>query len=366
MDRILVNDLARHTAPIAAEIRHAVDKVLAKGWYVLGEEGEAFEREFAEFSGAAHCVGVANGTDALELAFRALGIGAGSRVATVANAGCYATTALSLVGATPVFIDVAETDHLMDVELLAGAASAGGIDAVVVTHLFGLMHDMAAIRAVADRHGLPVIEDCAQAHGAHRNGLQVGTAGDIACFSFYPTKNLGAIGDGGAVLTGDDKLAARVRRLRQYGWDKKYHVAFAGGRNSRLDEVQAAVLRAKLPHLRRWNERRRRIAARFSESIDNPRIVCPPVREDGYVAHLYVVTCEERAALRAHLETAQIGCDIHYPIPDHLQACMQPSSGSSALPVTERLAERVLTLPCFPELTDAEVDYIIERLNTWR
>ena len=167
------------------------------------------------------------------------------------------------------------------------------------------------------------------------------------------------------MLTGDDKLAARVKRLRQYGWDRKYHVAFAGGRNSRLDEVKAAVLRAKLPYLRRWNERRRRIAARYSgnrESSDR----FPPVREDGYVAHLYVVTCEERAALRAYLETAQIGCDIHYPIPDHLQACMQPSSGSLALPVTERLAERVLTLPCFPELTDTEVDYIIERLNAWR
>ncbi len=366
MKRILVNDLARHTAPIADDIRQAVERVVARGWYVLGEEGEAFEREFAQFSGASHCVGVANGTDALELAFRTLGIGVGSRVATVANAGCYATTALTLVGATPVFIDVVDTDHLMNVELLAVAAAAGDIDAIVVTHLFGLMHDMAAIRAIANRHSLPVIEDCAQAHGAHRNGLQAGTAGDIACFSFYPTKNLGAIGDGGAVLTGDEELAARLKRLRQYGWDKKYHVAFAGGRNSRLDEVQAAVLRAKLPHLRRWNDRRRRIASHYSENIENPRVVCPPVREEGYVAHLYVVTCEERTALRQHLERARIGCDIHYPIPDHRQPFMPPGSGSTALPATERLAERVLTLPCFPELSDAEVDYIIEQINTWR
>jgi dTDP-4-amino-4,6-dideoxygalactose transaminase len=270
------------------------------------------------------------------------------------------------VGATPVFIDVVETDHLMNVELLAGAASAGDIDAIVVTHLFGLMHDMAAIRAIADPHGLPVIEDCAQAHGAHRDGRQAGSSGDIACFSFYPTKNLGAIGDGGALLTGDAELAARLRRLRQYGWDSKYQVAFAGGRNSRLDEIQAAVLRSKLLHLRRWNDRRHRIASRYSSDIENPRIVCPLVREEGYVAHLYVVACEDRARLRQHLETAQIGCDIHYPIPDHRQPLMLRSNGSITLPVTERLAERVLTLPCFPELSDAEVDYIVEQVNAWR
>ena len=195
--------------------------------------------------------------------------------------------------------------------------------------------------------------------------MRAGSVGDVACFSFYPTKNLGGIGDGGAVVTSDRELLERLKSLRQYGWETKYHVVRSGGRNSRLDEIQAAVLSAKLPYLDGWNARRRDIAARYSTAISHPKITCPPVRGEEYVAHLYVVTCEDRADLQKHLSAAEISSDIHYPIPDHLQPAMAGLMPGSSLPVTEHLAGHILTLPCFPELTDAEVDRIIARVNSW-
>jgi aminotransferase EvaB len=365
MSSILINDLVRHSMGVGAEIRLALERVITSGWYVLGSEGSAFEREFAGYCGVAHCVGVANGTDALEIAFRVLAIGTGKRVATVANAGCYATSALNLVGATPVFVDVNADDHLMNLERLSATVSAGGIDAIVVTHLFGVMHDMAAVRQLADRVGIPVIEDCAQAHGARRGGQRAGSVGDIACFSFYPTKNLGAIGDGGAIITNDSDITALIRSLRQYGWESKYRVTSSGGRNSRLDEIQAAVLRAKLPHLDRWNSRRREIATRYSEAIKHPRISTPPIRGEESVAHLYVVTSDDSVGLRQYLAAGDIACDVHYPIPDHLQPILAAHHERPSLPVTESLAQRILTLPCFPELTNQEVDYIIDHINAW-
>jgi dTDP-3-amino-2,3,6-trideoxy-4-keto-D-glucose/dTDP-3-amino-3,4,6-trideoxy-alpha-D-glucose/dTDP-2,6-dideoxy-D-kanosamine transaminase len=365
MSTLPINDLSRHTMVVGADIRRAIERVVGSHWHILGPEVSAFEREFAEYCGATHCVGVASGTDALELAFRALAIGTGKRVATVANAGCYTTVALNIVGATPVFVDVEEDSRLMSLECLERLAAAGDVDAVVVTHLFGLMHDMQPIRTLADRANIPVIEDCAQAHGARRDGRMAGSIGDVACFSFYPTKNLGAIGDGGALVTNDPDVASRLRCLRQYGWETKYRIVSPGGRNSRLDELQAAVLRAKLPHLDRWNARRREIAARYSASIKSLRIGCPPVRGEEYVAHLYVVTCEDPSGLQRHLAAVGIASEIHYPIPDHLQPFMRENGPRHSLPVTERLAQRILTLPCFPELRDQEVDYIIHRVNIW-
>ena len=195
--RILINDLSRHSRSLEADIRQAIDRVIASGWYILGSECSGFEREFANYCGTAFCVGVANGTDALELGFRAVGLTAGKRVASVANAGFYTSAALHAVGATPVYVDVVADSQLMDLQRLRSLVDAGKVDAVVITHLFGLMHDMAAVRALADRAGIPVIEDCSQAHGAHRDGRRAGSVGDVACFSFYPTKNLGALGDGG-------------------------------------------------------------------------------------------------------------------------------------------------------------------------
>ncbi len=366
MKNLPVNDLRRQTAALKDEIAAAVERVVGSGWYILGQEGVTFEREFANYCGTAECVGVANGTDALELSFRALEIGPGTRVATVANAGGYVTAALNLVGATPIYADVDPDNQLMDLAKLEALTSSGQIDAVVITHLFGRLHDMDAVLAMARGAGIPIIEDCAQAHGARRGDGAAGSFGNLACFSFYPTKNLGALGDAGAITTNDPALADRLRRLRQYGWEGKYQVRQKGGRNSRLDEIQAAVLRAKLPYLEGWNARRRDIATRFSTAIMHPRVKCPHVSGEDHVAHLYVIACEDRDALRKHLAEAGIQCEIHYPVPDHLQPALKQHSAELRLPVSESLAQQVLTLPCFPELTDAEVDDIVERVNAWR
>ena len=360
---IPVNDLVRHSSAIRDDVGSAIEKVLAKGWYTLGAECSAFEREFASYCGTEHCVGLANGSDALELGLRALGVGAGARVATVANAGFYTCAALTAIGAVPVFVDVVEATHLMDLDALAALVDTGAVDAIVVTHLYGLMHDMDAINRIAA--AVPVLEDCAQAHGARRRAARSGSLGSASAFSFYPTKNLGAVGDAGAVVTRNSDVAQRIRQLRQYGWESKYRATQRGGRNSRLDELQAAVLRVKLPHLEKWNGRRRDIARRYSNGIHNPRVGTPPLCGAEYVAHLYVVTCDVPAQLRSHLAQAGVQTDVHYPIPDHLQPAMAGTGRPPLLPVTERLAQRVLTLPCFPELTDDEVNRVIQLVNVW-
>ncbi|MFI7642186.1 DegT/DnrJ/EryC1/StrS family aminotransferase [Nonomuraea sp. NPDC049400] len=364
-DRVLINDLVRHARSTQGAVQAAVERVLKSGWYVLGEEGESFERDFADYCGTAHCVGVANGTDAIELGLRALGVGAGSRVATVANAGFYTTTALLALGARPVFVDVHRDTKLMDLAQLERVVAGERLDAIVVTHLFGLLHDMAAVLAIAARAGVPVLEDCAQAHGAVRGGRRAGGFGVAAAFSFYPTKNLGALGDGGAVVTGDAGVATRLRRLRQYGWESKYRVGRGGGRNSRLDELQAAVLRAKLPFLGGWNRRRRDIATRYSQEIAHPRVQCPPVHGEEFVAHLYTVVCDDRAELRARLAGAGVATDVHYPVPDHRQLLLSGHGLRPGLPVTDELADSIVTLPCYPELSDAEVTRVISSINTW-
>ncbi|MEU7861910.1 DegT/DnrJ/EryC1/StrS family aminotransferase [Nonomuraea sp. NPDC049141] len=344
-------------------MRTAVERVLRSGWYILGKDGEAFERDFAEYCGTAHCVGVANGTDAIELGLRALGIGAGNRVATVANAGTYTTTALMAIGAHPVFVDVDRGTKLMDLAHLERIVGGDELDAVVVTHLFGLMHDMEAILGITGH--LPVFEDCAQAHGARRGGRRAGSFGAAAGFSFYPTKNLGALGDGGAVVTGDAEVAERVRRLRQYGWTSKYRAGLRGGRNSRLDEIQAAVLRVKLPHLDDWNRRRRDIATRYSREIVHRRVQCPPAHGEEFVSHLYVIVSDDREALRARLASASIVTDVHYPVPDYRQPSLAGLGDWTGLSVTDDLVDSILTLPCYPELSDDEVTRVISCINTW-
>jgi len=362
--RIPTNDLKRHIHCVRDLIAAATERVVDSGLYIFGEEGASFEREFAAYCGTRACVGVANGTDALEFALRGVGVAAGSRVATVANAGFYTSTALLAIGAAPAFVDVDPDTHLMDLDALRSVLSER-IDAVVVTHLYGLLHDMAGLLRITDAHGVPVIEDCAQAHGATRGGKKAGSFGRAAAFSFYPTKNLGAVGDAGAVVTNDASVATRIQLLRQYGWAPKYHVTLDGARNSRLDEMQAAVLLAKLPYLDRWNARRREIAARYSEGLRNARIRVPAIRGREYVAHLYVIACEEREKLRAHLAAAGIMTDIHFPVPDHRQRMLSAKGPWPALPVSESLSQRVLTLPCYPELTDEEVDFVIGRVNEW-
>jgi len=363
--KILVNDLYRHTTSVRDEVIAAMTQVVDSAWFVHGKACAAFEQAFAEYCGTAHCAGVANGTDALELGLRGIGVTSGTRVATVANASFYTATALFAIGAHPVFIDVDATTQLMDLGHLREALDREPVDAVVVTHLYGLMHDMQAVMEICRPRGVRVLEDCAQAHGARRGGQRAGSWGDAATFSFYPTKNLGAIGDGGAVVTNDAGVADRVRLLRQYGWTKKYEVGVLGARNSRLDELQAAVLLAKLPHLDGWNARRRDIASRYSEGINHPRIQVPPRRGDEYVAHLFVIRCEDRESLKGHLAGAGVATDIHYPVPDHRQPAIASLADWPALPVTEALASNVLTLPLYPELSDDEVTEVIQAVNAW-
>ncbi len=372
---LLINDLGRQTQSLRPQINDAIQRVLDRGWFILGPELEAFEAEFSACLGAVGTVaptgpatsertlaslisglpapaapasklatvGVANGTDALELALRAVDIGPESRVATVAVAGMYATTAILNCGATPVYIDVAPGTTHMDLRQLAATPK---LDAVVATHLYGRMEPMPQLLTAAA--GVPVIEDCAQAHGAVLDGRAAGTWGALAAFSFYPTKNLGALGDGGAVTTSDPKLAARVRALRQYGWTSKYASSEPNGRNSRLDELQAAVLRLKLPRLDAWNERRRAIAALY-DLAERPA-------SPADVVHLYTIRHAGRDGLRTTLRALGIGAEVHYPTPDYRQPAVEARLGTQEpLPESERHCAETLTLPCFPEMTDAEV-----------
>jgi aminotransferase EvaB len=356
---VVMNDLRRRIAPLEAELNAAVAKVVSGGRYVLAGACMEFETAFAAYCGVKHCLGVANGTDALELALRALGIGAGKRVACVANAGMYAATAILAAGARPVFIDIDPETLTMSA---AALDAAGAVDAVIVTHTYGQMAHMPAILKAA--HGSPVIEDCAQAHGAILDGKRAGSWGALGCFSFYPTKNLGALGDGGAITTDDPDLAERVRRLRQYGWSSRYHAELPGGRNSRLDEIQAAMLLVMLPKLDGWNAARRALVSRYASAAAN-RGAIPPHRPDSpaYVGHLCVLRHPQRDRFRAALEARGIATDLHYPLPDYRQPAVVAAAGPGVpLPETERAAAEILSIPCFPELTGAEAERVAAAL----
>lgn len=351
--------LKRQYDAIQPELDAAAQRVLASGWYILGPEVRAFEAAFARFCGTKHCVGVANGTEAIQLALAALEIGPGDEVITVANAAVYETITALAVGATPVFVDVDEHSHTIDPAAFE-AAITPRTRAVIPVHLYGRMADMDAIQSIAARHGIAVIEDCAQAHGATWRGRAAGSLGALGCFSFYPTKNLGALGDGGAVTTNDDALAKRLRRLREYGWERKYYTAHLGGLNSRLDEIQAAFLAVKLAHLPGWNTRRRQIAERYDELLSGTGLVLPTNPLHGeHVYHLYVTRvpggAAARDALRETLRASGIGTEVHYPLPAHQQPVYAHLAPSAGLPVSERLAGEVLSLPMYPELTDDEV-----------
>lgn len=363
-----LNDLRRYALQTEARLSEIAGRILASGHYVLGPSVAQFERDFAAFCGTGHAIGVANGTDALELALRGTGVAAGDAVVVAANAAMYATGAVLAVGATPRFADVDDHSMVLTATTIAAAIGNGPSmpAAVVVTHLYGLMADMPNIVALCRQRGIVLIEDCAQAHGAiHRDGGMAGSFGDAACFSFYPTKNLGAIGDGGAVVTSDNAVADAVRSLRQYGWGRKYHNERAGGRNSRLDEMQAAFLCSLLPDLERRNSRRREIAARYSRGIHHGGIRCPSALDESYVAHLYVVRCGARDHLAAHLAASGIATDIHYPLPDYKQAMLADANRGTSLPATDAACAEVLTLPCFPELTDDECGAVIAACNAW-
>ena len=354
---------------LRAEIDAAVARVLASGWYILGEEGAAFEAEFAAWLGTAHAIGCASGTDALVLALRGLGIGHGCAVATVSHTAVATVAAIEIAGAVPVLIDIDPLHYTMDpVELTAvlehPPASLPPIRAVIPVHLYGQACDLPPILAACARHGVAVIEDCSQAHGATLGGRKVGTFSEIAAFSLYPTKNLGALGDAGVLATNDAALAARIGALRQYGWQERY-VSAERGINSRLDEVQAAILRARLPHLDAQNARRQAIAAAYDEAVPDP-----PARRAaaGHVFHQYVIRSTDRPALQTRLRAEGIGTAVHYPVPVHRQPAYRNrvALGPSGCRESEKASEEILSLPMFPELTDAQVAHVCEQLSTAR
>ncbi len=351
------------------EIDAAVSRALASGWYILGGELKAFEAEFAAWLGAGAVVGCGNGTDAIALALRGLGIGPGSAVATVSHTAVATVAAIEMAGATPLLIDIDPDHYTMDPDALRQVlddppAGLPPIRAVVPVHLYGQPADLDRIVPLCRGHGVALIEDCAQAHGARLHGQRVGTFGDAATFSFYPTKNLGALGDGGAVAVPDADLAARIAALRQYGWQKHYISDFIGV-NSRLDEVQAAILRAKLPRLDAQNARRAEIAARYSAALAG---LSPPGQRAGatHVFHLYVVRSPQRDLLQIKLRERGVGTGIHYPVPVHLQPAYaeRVACAPDGLPRTEQAAREVLSLPVYPELTDDQVAAICEVLRS--
>jgi dTDP-4-amino-4,6-dideoxygalactose transaminase len=355
------------------EIDAAVARVLQSGWYILGQEVRAFEAEFAGWLGATAAVGCGNGTDALALALRALGVGPGMSVVTVSHTAVATVAAIEMVGATPLLIDIEPDFYTMDpaelVEVLAHPpANAPPIRAVIPVHLYGQPVALDPIVAACRRHGVAVIEDCAQAHGATIGARKVGTFTEVATFSFYPTKNLGALGDGGMLATQDAKLGADIAALRQYGW-RTHYISDAIGVNSRLDEMQAAILRVKLRHLDAQNARRQAIAAAYDAALRGTSLM-PPARRVGvgHVFHLYVLGTSDRAALQARLREAGIGTGIHYPSPVHLQPAYRGrvALGPSGCRTTEIAAEQVLSLPIFPELTDAQVAQVCDALNRER
>lgn len=344
-------------------IDSAIARVLTKGRYILGEEVAAFESEFASYIGVEHAVSCANGTDALVLALAACEIGPGDEVITVSHTAVATVAAVERCGASPVLVDIDLASYTLDPSKLA-AAITPSTKAIIPVHLYGHPADLRPMLELARQRNLYVIEDCAQAHGARYNGKRVGSLGDIAAFSFYPTNNLGAIGDGGAVVTNKASLAERARLLRQYGWAERY-VSHLRGWNSRLDELQAAILRVKLRSLDSDNASRRRIAARYSEALKGCDLVLPSCYANAeHVYHLYVVRSRQRDALQKHLVEKQIGALVHYPVPVHLQpAYAGRLKGADQLPESERAAREVLSLPIYSELTEFDVQQVITAIT---
>lgn len=346
--------------PDGPAIREAIERVLTRGWFVLGPEVAAFEDEFAAFSGAKHAISVGTGTDALALALRGLGIGPGDEVITTPLSAAFSALAIVMTGATPVFADIDPDRFTLDPRA-AEAAITSRTAAVMPVHLYGQAADMRAFADIAARHNLVLLEDACQAHGATADGVPVGTVGAAGGFSFYPTKNLGALGDGGAIITNDAALADKLKRLRNGGQTERYrHVDF--GVNTRLDEIQAAILRARLAILPQWTARRRQIATRYRASLRSPAIVVPPELDTGHVYHLFPVRVPSREVFRTALAAHGIETLIHYPIAINRQPAFAEHL-PAACPVAERTCEEICSLPLHPLLSDADVDAVIKAVN---
>ena len=346
-----------------SELRGAFERVYSASWYIEGKEDAEFEKMFAEFCNTKYCIGVGNGLDALMLALKALGIGEGDEVIVPSNTYIATALAVTYVGARPVFVEPKIETFNIDPDRIE-AAITDKTKAIMPVHLYGQACEMDSIMDIARKHDLKVIEDCAQAHGATYKGQRVGSFGDAAGFSFYPGKNLGALGDAGAVVTNNKELADKIRALGNYGSDYKYHHIYKGN-NSRLDELQAAFLAAKLPHMDKINAERRRIADRYLSEIKNDKIILPVVMDDMVpVWHIFGIRCAERDELEKYLNDNGIGTNKHYPIPMHLQECYKDLGYKEGdFPIAEEISKTELSLPMYYGMNDEEIQYVIDAIN---
>ena len=349
-----------------SKFRSQIDKsfldVISSGNVILGDKVDAFEKEFSSYINVSECVSVANGTDALRICMLALGLGPDSKICTVANAGFYSSTAIISIGAHPVYVDVDLETHNINFQILSNFLKNTHVDAIVLTHLYGsAISDLISIIDLCRTKGILVIEDCAQAHGAKIDGKMVGSFGDMAAFSFYPTKNLGGLGDAGAVISNSSIYISNARSLRTYGWEKKYHVSTKFGGNSRMDELQAGFLSIFLPSLNFENQRRRQIAEKYNEILSKKSSVqTPKIQGEEYVAHLYVIRTDNRSLLENYFSEKSVQTAVHYPIPDHMQSVV---AQNVSLVNTENLSKQVLTLPCRPDFNEAEIEYMLDVLR---
>jgi dTDP-4-amino-4,6-dideoxygalactose transaminase len=357
---IRFNSLA--PAEDAASVRDAIQRVIASGWFILGPEVAAFESEFAAASGARLAVGVGNGTDAIALALKALGIGPGDEVITSPLSAAFSALAIMMAGARPVFADIDPERLTLDPDA-AAAAVTSRTRAILPVHLYGQAADMRAIERVASRHHLAIVEDACQAHFATEDGRPIGTIGTCGTFSFYPTKNLGAMGDGGAITTSDEALAARIKRLRNGGQTSRYQ-HLDPGVNSRLDEMQAGILRARLPFMPAWTARRRALAAAYRRELTNDLVRVPPEREPGHVYHLFPVLSASRSALQAHLTAAGVETLIHYPVPIPRQPALSTAE-PGVCPIADRVCDEIVSLPLYPSLPDEAVLHVAQAVTTF-
>jgi dTDP-4-amino-4,6-dideoxygalactose transaminase len=356
---IKIVDFKREFEEISEEIRDAIHRVLKSGWFILGEETEEFEKEFSTYIGAKHGVAVNSGSDALYLALKALGVSKADEVITVSHTFISTVDAIARNHAQPVFVDIDPETCCIDTSQIECRITSR-TKVILPVHLYGHPAEMDAIILIAARHGLVVVEDASQAHGAEYKGKKVGSIGNLGCFSFYPSKNLGAYGDAGMIVTSNKEAAEKLRMLRNYGQSQKYHYDFVG-LNSRLDEIQAAILRVKLKHLDKWNERRRGIAWLYNELLAKSGIALPVEKDYAkHVYHQYVIRSRERNILQQHLKENEIQTLIHYPVPVHKQKAYVNSYPNSCLPVTERICGEILSLPMHPWLTRDEISTIVK------
>ena len=362
MGKIMPNRLDRGFYKYQAEFEAKALEVLRSGWYILGHEVESFEKEFADYLGAKHCVGLASGLDALWIAFRVLGIGRGDEVIVQGNTYIASVMGITMNGATPIFVEPDEYFNIDAAKIESKITDR--TKAILVVHLYGQASNMSPILEICKKYNLRLVEDCAQSHGAKYNGQQTGTFGDIGCFSFYPSKNLGAFGDAGAIITNSDKIAIDTKIFRNYGSEKRYYNKVVGA-NSRLDEIQAGLLRVRLKHLDELAQEKEKICGRYLSELNNKKFVLPKVRDGAtHIWHQFVIRSKYRDELIKFLDDHDIGTIIHYPIPPHLsEAYKYLNVKEGTLPITEEYAKTVLSIPLYNGMTREEQDYIIRVMN---